>query len=90
LYDLEADPTELTNLLDADVTGEAEKIAEDLAVRLDEWRQKTGDVIPSEFVGTRIAARYTETYLEINGYRLTSRSAIAAERGLDDEVVSQQ
>ncbi|NTY61222.1 sulfatase-like hydrolase/transferase [Mycolicibacterium sphagni] len=90
LYDLEADPTELTNLLDADATGEAEKTAEDLAVRLDEWRQKTRDVIPSEFVGTRIAARYTETYFEINGYTLPSRSAVASDRGIDDEVVSQQ
>ncbi|BBY58860.1 sulfatase family protein [Mycolicibacterium sarraceniae] len=90
LYDLEADPAESTNLLIADSTGEAEKIAEDLAVRLDEWRHKTGDVIPSEFVGTRIAARYTETYFTINGYTLTSRSAIATERGFDDEVVSQQ
>jgi arylsulfatase A-like enzyme len=90
LYDLEADPTESTNLLMTDVTDEAEKIAEDLAVRLDEWRHKTGDVIPSEFVGTRIAARYTETYFEINGITLPSRSAIASERGLGDEVVSQQ
>jgi arylsulfatase A-like enzyme len=89
LYDLEADPTESTNLLEP-ATDEAEKIAEDLAVRLDEWRHKTGDVIPSEFVGTRIAARYTETYFEINGLTLTSRSAIASERGLDGETGSQQ
>jgi arylsulfatase A-like enzyme len=90
LYDLEADPSESTNLLVADASAEAELVAEDLAVRLDEWRQKTGDVIPSEFVGTRIAARYTETYFAVNGLTLTSRSAIASERGLDDEVVSQQ
>jgi arylsulfatase A-like enzyme len=90
LYDLEADPNELVNLLEADAPGEAAKIAEELAIRLDEWRHKTGDVMPSEFVGTRIAARYTETYFEINGYTLTSRSATAAGRGLDDEVVSQQ
>ncbi|TDO10016.1 arylsulfatase A-like enzyme [Mycobacterium sp. BK086] len=90
LYDLEADPTESTNLLETDDTAEAEKIAEALAIRLDEWRQQTGDVMPSEFVGTRIAARYTETYFKINGLTLTSRSAIAAERGLDDEVGSQQ
>ncbi|WP_445168204.1 sulfatase family protein [Mycolicibacterium sp. Dal123E01] len=85
LYDLEVDPAELTNLLGADPTAEAEKIAEDLAIRLDEWRHKTGDVIPSEFVGTRIAARYTETYFEINGMTLTSRAARATERGLDSE-----
>jgi arylsulfatase A-like enzyme len=90
LYDLEADPTESTNLLDAEVTKEAESIAEDLAIRLNEWRQETGDVIPSEFVGTRIAARYTETYFEINGLTLTSRSAVASERGFDDEVGSPQ
>jgi len=42
-------------------------------------------VIPSEFVGTRIAARYTETYFKINGYTLTSRAALAADRGLDSE-----
>ena len=29
---------------------------------LNDWRQKTNDVIPSEFAGTRIADRYTETY----------------------------
>ncbi len=90
LYDLEADPAESTNLLTNDATVEAEAIAEELAVRLNDWRQKTGDAIPSEFVGTRIAARYTETYFEIHGLTLTSRSALASERGLDDEVGSQQ
>ena len=40
----------------------AEAIADELSIRLNDWRQKTGDVIPSEFVGTPIAARYTETY----------------------------
>ena len=34
---------------------------------LHDWRQKTNDVIPSEFAGTRIAERYTETYLQIHG-----------------------
>ena len=32
-----------------------------------DWRQKTNDVIPSEFAGTRISERYTETYAHING-----------------------
>ena len=44
---------------------------------LDDWRQKTNDVIPSEFAGTRISERFTETYLTIHGPSVTSRSAIA-------------
>ncbi len=52
---------------------------------LHDWRQKTNDVIPSEFAGTRISERYTETYLRIHGRVLASRSAIAAERGIEDE-----
>ncbi|APE17124.1 sulfatase [Mycobacterium sp. WY10] len=86
LYDLEADPAESNNLLAAEADEEAETIAEELAVLLNDWRHKTRDVIPSEFAGTRIAARYTETYFQINGFTLTSRSASAAERGLDDEI----
>ncbi len=90
LYDLEADPAELCNLLDGEATDDAENIAGEFSARLNEWRQKTGDVIPSEFAGTRIAARYTETYFELHGLTLTSRSATASERGLDDEVGSPQ
>ncbi|AKK25759.1 sulfatase [Mycobacterium sp. EPa45] len=86
LYDLEADPAESINLLTAGASEEVETIAEELAVRLNDWRQKTGDAIPSEFAGTRIAARYTETYFEIHGFTLTSRSAVASERGLEDEI----
>ncbi len=87
LYDLRADPTEANNLLASDDTGAADAVAADLAVLLHDWRQKTGDVIPSEFAGSRIAARYTETYLQIHAPRVpTSRSAIAAERGIEDEV----
>ena len=63
----------------------AEAIANDLALLLNDWRQKTNDVIPSEFAGTRISERYTETYQRIHGRALTSRSAIAAERGIEDE-----
>jgi hypothetical protein len=85
LYDLVEDPTESHNLLGSDVTDKAEAIANDLALLLDDWRQKTNDVIPSEFAGTRIAERYTETYLRIHGPRLTSRSAIASERGIEDD-----
>ena len=83
LYDLRADPTETTNLLAGD-DADATEIAADLAVRLHDWRQRSGDVIPSEFAGTRIAARYTETYLLIHRRAPTSRSAIAAERGIDE------
>ena len=67
LYDLIEDPTESHNLLGPDVTDKAEAIANDLALLLNDWRQKTNDVIPSEFAGTRIAERYTETYLQIHG-----------------------
>jgi arylsulfatase A-like enzyme len=87
LYDLRADPTELNNLLAGDGAGEADLIAADLAVRLHDWRQQTGDVIPSDFAGSRIAARYTETYLQIHEKAPTSRSAIAVDRGIEDEIV---
>ena len=83
LYDLVEDPTESHNLLGSDVTDKAETIADELALLLDDWRQKTNDVIPSDFAGTRIAERYTETYLRIHGPQVTSRSAIAAERGVE-------
>jgi len=90
LYDLDEDPTESHNLLGPDATDKAEAIANDLALLLNDWRQKTRDVIPSEFAGTRIAERYTETYLEIHGPRITSRSAIAAERGIEIDHSSEQ
>jgi arylsulfatase A-like enzyme len=90
LYDLNEDPTEAHNLLGTDASDKAEAIANDLALLLNEWRQKTNDVIPSDFAGTRIAERYTETYLQIHGQSLTSRSAIASERGIEDEQISGQ
>ncbi|WP_442931561.1 sulfatase family protein [Mycobacterium sp. 050128] len=83
LYDLRIDPTETTNLL-ADGDPGMDAIAADLAVRLNDWRQRTGDVIPSDFAGTRIAMRYTETYLQIHHTTPTSRSAIAADRGVEE------
>jgi arylsulfatase A-like enzyme len=86
LYDLRTDPTEANNLLAADDAEAANAIAADLAIRLHDWRQQTGDVIPSDFDGSRIAARYTETYLEIHHKTPSSRSAIATDRGIDDEV----
>jgi arylsulfatase A-like enzyme len=85
LYDLTEDPTESHNLLGADTTDKAEEIAADLALLLHDWRLKTNDVIPSEFAGTRISERYTETYLRIHGPSVTSRSAIAADRGIEDD-----
>lgn len=84
LYDLRSDPTETRNLLTGTVSNDAEDVASDLAVRLHDWRQRTNDVIPSDFAGTRIAARYTETYLQIHDRAPTSRSAIAADRGIDE------
>jgi arylsulfatase A-like enzyme len=90
LYDLTEDPTESNNLLGPDASDKAEAIANDLALLLHEWRQKTNDVIPSDFAGTRIAERYTETYLRIHGPSLTSRSAIASERGIEDKQTSGQ
>ncbi len=91
LYDLVEDPRELNNLLAGDSTDRAEAIADSLAVHLTEWRQKTNDVIPSEFAGTRISIRFTETYLNIHrGRTPTSRSAIAAERGIEDQARSKQ
>ncbi|KHO24796.1 sulfatase [Mycolicibacterium setense] len=84
LYDLVADPTERHNLLGPDATDKAEAIADDLALLLNDWRQKTLDVIPSEFAGTRISERFTDTYLSIRARPVTSRSAIAADRGITD------
>ena len=85
LYDLLEDPGESHNLLGPDATDKAEAIADDLALLLNDWRLKTNDVIPSEFAGTRISERYTETYLRIHGPTLTSRSAIAADRGIEED-----
>ncbi|GFG63643.1 sulfatase [Mycobacterium kubicae] len=85
LYDLQADPTETNNLLAGENTQRADAIAADLADQLYNWRQRTGDVIPSDFAGTRIAERYTETYLRIHRTAPTSRSAIAVDRGIEEE-----
>jgi arylsulfatase A-like enzyme len=85
LYDLLDDPGETHNLLGPDATDKAEAIANDLALLLHDWRQKTNDVIPSTFAGTRISERYVETYLTIHRRFVTSRSAIAVERGVDED-----
>jgi arylsulfatase A-like enzyme len=83
LYDLRTDPAETNNLLAGD-DPDADAVAADLAVRLHDWRQRTGDVIPSEFAGVRIAVRYTETYLQIHHMKPSSRSAIAVDRGIEE------
>jgi hypothetical protein len=85
LYDLRVDPTESHNLLGPDATDESEDVARDLALLLNDWRVKTNDVIPSDFAGTRISERYTETYLRIHGLTITSRSAIASDRGIEEQ-----
>jgi arylsulfatase A-like enzyme len=84
LYDLRADPTETNNLLANDHSGEIAAIADDLAARLEDWRHRTGDVIPSDFAGTQVATRYTETYLRIHHMSPTSRSALAVDRGIEE------
>ncbi|OBF54463.1 sulfatase [Mycobacterium sp. 852002-50816_SCH5313054-b] len=84
LYDLRTDPSETANLLTGVDGAAMEAIAADLAVRLHDWRQRTGDVIPSEFAGYRIALRYTETYLQIHRIKPSSRSAIAVDRGIEE------
>jgi arylsulfatase A-like enzyme len=90
LYDLRTDPTERNNLLTGAVSSAAEAIASEMSLLLNDWREKTNDVIPSEFAGTRISARYTETYMHITGIQLPSRSAMAAERGIEDDVSTPQ
>ncbi|CAM2961133.1 sulfatase [Skermania piniformis] len=83
LYDLHADPGETDNLLlsSGERRASAEAVAEDLALRLHTWREFTQDVIPSEFVGTRISERYTDTYLRVHGSSLASREALGGNRG---------
>jgi len=85
LYDLVADPTERNNLLTGDNDQEAETAARDLAVLLDDWRVQTKDVVPSEFAGTRISERYSQTYAHIQGIPYASRAAEAAHRGIVGE-----
>ncbi len=75
LYDLVADPTERNNLFITGDVDKAEAVAKDLALLLNDWRNKTNDVIPSDFAGTRISERYTQTYAHIKGIPYPSRSA---------------
>jgi arylsulfatase A-like enzyme len=82
LYDLIADPTERHNLLAGVISAEVEAVASRMALLLNDWRQRTNDVIPSDFAGSRISERYTQTYAHINGITYPSRAADAAERGI--------
>ena len=94
LYDLLEDPTELNNLLVGDERDRVEPIANELALRLHQWRERTGDVCPSEFAGPRILIECTETYIEVSvrtlGIRPTSRSPSGTERGLRQVTGSKQ
>lgn len=55
LYDLISDPTEQNNLIDDPHHAE---VRETLRARLAEWREDTGDQLPSETEGTDIAERF--------------------------------
>lgn len=94
LYDLLEDPIELNNLLVGDERDRVERIANGLAVRLHQWREDTGDVCPSEFVGPRILIGYIEAYVEASvralGIRPTSRSPIGTERGFREVTSAKQ
>ena len=85
LYDLRTDPTESTNLLAGDDEPEAEAVATELALRLNDWRQRTGDVIPSDFAGTHIMMQNLDRYLRTHPSAPTSKSAIAVDRGIEEE-----
>lgn len=84
LYDLRTDPAETTNLLAGDDTASVDAVAAELALRLNDWRQRTGDVIPSDFAGSLIMARNIEAYLHTHARAPSGRSAIAADRGVDE------
>ena len=82
LYDLVVDPTEQNNLFNSANSEYAESLVKGLALQLNDWRAATNDVIPSEFAGTRISERYTQTYAHINGIPYPSRAADSFGRGI--------
>lgn len=90
LYDLRTDPGESHNLFGTPLTAETAEIARELALQLNDWRMQTNDVIPSDFAGTRISERYTQTYLTIKEWPGLSRAAIAEDRGIEDAPQSPQ
>jgi arylsulfatase A-like enzyme len=86
LYNLREDPSELNNLLVRDQDPRSENVAGELALRLHQWREQTGDVCPSEFAGPRILSESIEIYVEASvrtlGVQPTSCSPNGTERGL--------
>ncbi|GJO22358.1 sulfatase [Mycobacterium marinum] len=83
LYDLRSDPTETANLLAGEGAASADTVAAELAALLNDWRQSTGDVIPSDFAGSHIVARYTETYLKSHQPTPREDSSAAADRDIE-------
>jgi arylsulfatase A-like enzyme len=82
LYDLRADPWELANLLDDAEDDDALMLADGLALVLHEWRERTGDVVPSLFAGTRILVDCSEAFAATCAFRPTSRSPLGLHRGV--------
>lgn len=90
LYDLLSDPLELNNLIDDPALAE---VVADLQARLHRWRSDTGDVLPSEADGNRIALEFMARYRrqldkidEENAQRsLPSRRPRASQRELRGE-----
>jgi hypothetical protein len=76
----------LNNLLLGDERDGLAGVADELALRLRQWRERTGDVCPSESAGPRILFERTETYVEASmrtlGVRPTPRSPRGTERGV--------
>jgi arylsulfatase A-like enzyme len=60
LYDLTEDPTETNNLFGSDLIDMSEVVASSLSLLLQDWREKTNDVIPSEFAGARIFEQHRD------------------------------
>ncbi|WP_137875928.1 sulfatase [Rhodococcus sp. Q] len=81
LYDLVADPDEVTNLAGTPALAAVEAR---LAAELHRWRDTTGDVIPSEAEGTAYAERAMADYFAKLDATPNVRSALSADRGILD------
>jgi arylsulfatase A-like enzyme len=87
LYDLQADPLELNNLID---DPDLSEVVADLRGRLRRWRSDTGDELPSESDGNRIALDFMARHRlqldkvdeEHSDRSLPSRRTRASEREL--------